>query len=121
MEDSPRKFIWSPHLTDRLSTFPCPVEKHNSPEGIALLEKTTKSEETFYLIMVIMDGTYEGDTMRKTVVRLEYAPVVPPKKNRKVPWEYDMELYKQYNEIERFFLRLKRFRRVFSRYDNHEI
>jgi transposase len=27
VEDSQRKFIWSPHLTDRLSAFPCPEEK----------------------------------------------------------------------------------------------
>ena len=26
-EDSQRKFIWSPHLTDRLSAFPCPAER----------------------------------------------------------------------------------------------
>lgn len=25
-----RKFIWSPHLTDRLSAFPCPVEKRTT-------------------------------------------------------------------------------------------
>lgn len=30
VEDSPRKFIWSPHLTDRLSTFPCPAEKNTT-------------------------------------------------------------------------------------------
>lgn len=28
--DSPRKFIWSPHLTDRLSVFPCPAEKNTT-------------------------------------------------------------------------------------------
>lgn len=68
-----------------------------------------------------MDRAYEGDTMRETAVRLGYTPVVPPKKNRKAPWEYDKELYKQRNEIERFFLRLKRFRRVFSRYDKLDV
>ena len=34
---------------------------------------------------------------------------------------YDKELYKKRNEIERFFLRLKRFRRVFTRYDKLDI
>ena len=29
-EDSQPKFIWSPHLTDRLSGFPCPVEKRTT-------------------------------------------------------------------------------------------
>jgi len=39
------------------------------------------------------------------------------RKKRKHPWDYDKELYKRRNEIERFFLRIKRFRRVFTRYD----
>lgn len=29
-EDSQRRFIWSPHLTDRLSTFPCREEKRTT-------------------------------------------------------------------------------------------
>ena len=32
-----------------------------------------------------------------------------------------MNLYKKRNEIERFFLRLKRFRRVFTRYDKLDL
>ena len=47
--------------------------------------------------------------------------VVPPKKNRKEPWEYDKELYKRRNEVERYFLRLKRFRKVFTRYDKLDV
>ena len=38
-----------------------------------------------------------------------FIPVVPPKKNRKGPWDYDKELYKRRNEDGRYFLRLKRF------------
>ena len=59
--------------------------------------------------------------MRSTAVMLNYTPVVPPKKTRTNPWEYDKELYKRRNEIERFFLRLKRFRRVFTRYDKLDV
>ena len=33
------------------------------------------------------------------------------------PWEYDTELYKRRNEIERLFGRIERFRRVLTRYD----
>ena len=36
-------------------------------------------------------------------------------------WEYDEELYKRRNEVERFFRRIKRFRRVFTRYDKLDI
>jgi len=66
---------------------------------------------------MLMDRAYEGDSMRRKVVERGYIPLVPPKKNRKEPWQYDEERYKQRNEIERFFLRLKRFRKIFTRYD----
>ncbi len=42
---------------------------------------------------------------------------MPPKKNRVDPWEYDREIYKRRNEVERLFRRLKGFRRIFTRYD----
>ena len=48
-------------------------------------------------------------------------PVVPPKRNRKNPWSYDEQLYKQRNQVERLFRRIKRFRRVFTRYDKLDI
>ena len=68
-----------------------------------------------------MDRAYSGKKMRKTAEQLGYAPVVPPKRNYKEQWEYDEELYKRRNEIERFFRRLKRFRRIFTRYDKLDI
>lgn len=64
-----------------------------------------------------MDRAYEDDKTRSLAEENGFVPVVPPKKNRKNPWKYDKELYKQRNEIERFFLRIKRFRKVFTRYD----
>lgn len=64
-----------------------------------------------------MDRAYEGDNTRALAVELGYVPVVPPKKNRLVPWEDDHELYKRRNEEERLFQRIKRFRRIFTRYD----
>ncbi|MDD4817787.1 MAG: transposase [Victivallaceae bacterium] len=60
---------------------------------------------------VLMDRAYEGDATRNTAVELGYIPIVPPKRNRKEPWEYDQILYKRRNEVERFFLRTKRFGR----------
>ena len=47
-------------------------------------------------------------------------PVVPPKSNRQEPWEYDKELYKGRNVVERNFRNIKEFRRVFTRYDKLE-
>jgi len=68
-----------------------------------------------------MDRAYEGDETRQLVFDLGMTPVVPPKKNRLCPWEYDKELYKKRNEVERLFRRLKGFRRIFSRFDKLDI
>lgn len=89
-------------------------QAHDAPEGIALLEEIQRAKEQKYLLM---DRAYEGENVRDTALKKGFAPVVPPKKNRKDPWEYDKERYKHRNEIERYFLRLKRFRRIFTRYD----
>ena len=71
---------------------------------------------------MLMDRAYQGDAMRAKVAEKGYIPVVPPLSTRKEPWEYDRELYKRRNEIERYFLRLKkRFRRIFTRYDKLDV
>ena len=44
-------------------------------------------------------------------------PVVPPRKHRKDQREYDRELYKERNLVERLFQKLKQFRRVATRYE----
>ena len=64
-----------------------------------------------------MDRAYEADKTITLAKTHGFHAVVPPKKNRKLPWLYDKQLYKQRNIIERYFLRLKRFRKVFTRYD----
>jgi transposase len=48
-------------------------------------------------------------------------PVVPPKSNRLDPWEYDRQLYKKRDEVERLFRRLKGFRRIFSRFEKLDV
>lgn len=68
-----------------------------------------------------MDRAYEGDETRQLVLALELEPVVPPRINRLSPWEYDKELYKKRNEVERLFRRLKGFRRIFSRFEKLDL
>ena len=93
-------------------------EAGDAPKGRELLETLGHTEET---IALLMDRAYEGDETRALAVSLGYNPVVPPKSNRKEPWDYDKELYKKRNEVERFFRRYKRFRRVCTRYDKLDI
>jgi hypothetical protein len=48
-------------------------------------------------------------------------PAVPPKSNRRAPWDYDRELYKKRNQVERLFRRLKGFRRICSRFKKLDV
>ena len=70
---------------------------------------------------LVMDRAYEGNRTRRLAVELGYGPVVPPKSNRRQPWDYDAVRYRKRNEIERFFCRLKRFRRIATRYDKLDV
>ncbi len=68
-----------------------------------------------------MDKAYEDNATRSLAKAQGFRPMVPPKSNRKKPWKYNKEVYKNRNEVERFFLRIKRFRRVFTRYDKLDV
>ena len=72
-------------------------------------------------VSLVMDRAYEGDETRQLALDLGFEPVVPPKENRLHPWEYDREMYRRRNEIERLFRRLKGFRRIFSRFDKLDV
>ena len=66
---------------------------------------------------ILADKGYDTDRVLETVQRLDAVAVIPPKSNRKIQREYDRELYKQRNLIERGFNRLKHCRRIATRYD----
>ena len=96
-----------------------PGQSGDAPEGRTLLK--TMENCGWEGANVIMDKAYEGDETRQLVFDLGMTPVVPPKKNRLTPWEYDKEMYKRRNEVERLFRRLKGFRRIFSRFDKLDV
>jgi transposase len=95
-----------------------PGNAHDAPQGRLLMETMGKQER---LIPLLMDRAYEDDLTRYTAQTLNFIPVVPPKKNRKNPWEYDKELYKKRNEVERLFRLIQGFRRVFCRFDKLDV
>ena len=90
----------------------------DAPEGRALLQQLGPVDHSIYHLM---DRAYEWDETRALAMGLGYIPVVPPKSNRKNPWDYDKQLYKQRNQVERLFRRLKRFRHIFTRYDKLDV
>ena len=91
-----------------------PGQAHDAPEGRQLLNRLGQQHDNPSLIM---DRAYEGNETRQLALALGFIPVVPPSASRLDPWEYDREMYKRRNEIERLFRRLKGFRRIFSRFE----
>jgi putative transposase len=66
---------------------------------------------------VIADKGYDADHLREAVRENRATPVIPSKSNCRMPIAYDKLLYKERNLIERFFNKLKQFRRIATRYD----
>lgn len=73
--------------------------------------------EGFAPDVTIADKGYDADHLCAKIVESGGQPVIPPKRNRTFKRPYDAELYKERNIIERFFNKLKQFRRVATRYD----
>ena len=60
---------------------------------------------------------HDSDGIRNDLAERGIEPVIPPRSNRKTPIEYDREVYKRRNLIERCVNRLKQFRRIATRYE----
>jgi transposase len=66
---------------------------------------------------VLADKAYDANALLKSIGDKQAKAVIPPTASRKVQREYDRHQYRNRNVIERFFARLKQFRRVATRYD----
>ena len=55
---------------------------------------------------------YDSSSFRQWLRKRGTKPVIPPRRNRKVRYRYDRQLYKQRNRVERMFGRLKDYRRI---------
>ena len=66
---------------------------------------------------VIADRAYDAEHFHDTILDAGAQPVIPPRPNRRRPHAFDRALYKERNLVERFFAKIKHFRRVATRYD----
>ena len=62
---------------------------------------------------------YDSQALREWLDERGTQAVIPPRKNRKIQYEYDKAIYKQRNVIERMFCRLKDWRRLATRFDRN--
>ena len=93
-------------------------ERNDGPEGRVSIAAIGAGYEG---VPLLMDRAYESDRTRGLAAGYGFEPVVPPKSNRREPWEYDREKYKRRNIVERLFRRLKEFRKVCTRYDKTDV
>jgi transposase len=69
---------------------------------------------------VIADKGYDSDAIINHIKYMNAEPVIPPKSNRIVQRFYDKYLYKDRNLIERFFNKLKQFRKIATRFEKRK-
>ena len=70
---------------------------------------------------LLADKGYDSDAVRDDIEARGGKPVIPTKSNRKVQRPVDPAAYALRNRIERFFNKLKQFRRFATRYDRRAI
>ncbi len=85
-------------------------ERHDITQAVALLEGYTAEA-------VLADQAYDSQTLVAWLEQQGMEAVIPSRKNRRIPREYDHHRYGERHLVECFFNTLKRFRRIFTRYD----
>ena len=66
---------------------------------------------------MLADKAYDADWLRAQIERAGAAPNIPSKSNRKWRACFSQTLYRMRNAIERFYSKIKHFRRVATRYE----
>ena len=73
--------------------------------------------EGFAAQALLVDKGYDANHLLDYLAERDIEPVIPPKANRLEQREYDRHVYKDRNLVERFFNRIKQFRRIATRYE----
>ena len=69
--------------------------------------------------VLLGDKAYDADWLRRQIEAQGAAPNIPDKSNRKEKHCFSKALYKERNRVERFFNRIKHFRRVATRFEKY--
>ena len=84
---------------------------------IADIEQATALIKDQPAEFIVADKGYDSDALVATITEQGSQAVIPPRSNRLTPRSFDRHIYKNRNLIERFFSRIKQFRRIATRYD----
>ena len=69
--------------------------------------------------ILLADKAYDADWLRDEIAPADAAPNIPFKSNRRWKGCFSPALYRERNRMERFFNRIKHFRRVATRYEKN--
>jgi transposase len=99
------------------------VDAHGMPVRVVITQGTTADcTQAIALIdgieaqYLLADRGYDAEGIIQKAFSQGMEPVIPPKKNRKTPRDYDEYLYKIRHLVENAFLHLKRWRGIATRY-----
>lgn len=84
---------------------------------LADIDQATALIEGLVGCSIIADKGYDSDAFVAAIRAQGGQAVIPPRSNRCNPRSFDRHLYRDRNLIERFFSRIKQFRRIATRYD----
>ena len=87
---------------------------HDAPEFENVFNKLATGH---HLEQAVMDKAYGSKDIRDMLERNKMEPVIPCKSNCKKQIAYDKKSYKLRNKVERFFNKIKQFRRIATRYE----
>ena len=73
--------------------------------------------EGFEAEFILADKGYDSDAFVQSVRDSGAVAVIPPRKNRIEGRDYDKTIYKERNQVERLFQKLKHYRRIATRYE----
>ena len=89
-------------------------QSHDATAFPAVWEGVPKSR---WLDAAVMDKAYDSDPIRRFLEHQGVEAVIPPRAGRKMLFPYDQKKYRMRQQVERFFCRIKEFRRIATRYD----
>ena len=73
--------------------------------------------EGFKADYVLADKGYDSEAFVQSITAAGAVAVIPPRSNRNNLRDYDRDVYKERNLVERLFQKLKQFRRIATRYE----
>ena len=69
--------------------------------------------------VLLGDKAYDADWLRQQIEAQGAAPNIPDRSNRNEKHCFSKTLYKERNRVERFFNKIKHFRRIATRFEKH--